>query len=365
MILSIIFSLFFWQIGSSPKQPDKEQAHLKGDVNYISVQQAAQINEAGKIVEGRRENVSVTVYDPQGRMKEYTYNPNARSAIKRAFTYDAEGKREEKFARYKIADENEEKEELVSEPRTFKTIFKFDAEGRRSEENKYSEDGKLVEKRVYRYTINNATEVTVLGAGDSFLSRCVDFYDAKDRTSERICYNAQGGVLAKETYNYESRDFDNQGNWLKRTETLSQISDGKLVIIGNIITYRSLTYFSPTPPIAKTETNKPTAQPLAEPPKPKAEPAAPADEPVIAAKPIHRVDPVYPSFARSLNLSGSVVVELTIDERGKVIKAEAVNGPAPLRQAAIDAAKQWEFQPATQNGKPVQNISRITFNFTR
>src|SRR5262245_54959798 len=188
VVFSFIFSLLFGHPIFDSKNSDWDLARLKGEVNYVSVQQAAVINEAGKMVEGRRESVSVTVYDPHGRMQEYTFNPNARSAIKRAFTYDAEGKRQEKYARYKIVGENEEKEELMSEPRTQKTAFKFDAEGRRSEENKYSEDGKLLEKRLYRYNINNAIDVTVLGAGDEFLSHCVDFYDNKDIASERICY---------------------------------------------------------------------------------------------------------------------------------------------------------------------------------
>jgi len=365
VIFSILFSLLFWQVATPSNPSDRELARLKGEVNYISVQQAAVINEAGKIVEGRRESLSLTVYDPHGRMQEYTFNPNARSAIKRAFTYDADGKRQEKFARYKIADENDEKEELISEPRTFKTAFKFDAEGRRSQENKYGEGGKLLEKRLYRYNINNAIDVTVLGAGDEFLSHCVDFYDSKDIASERICYNAQGGILAKETYAYDSHDFDTHGNWTKRTETLQQISDSKLVTIGQVITYRSLTYFAPSPPIAKTEPQKPIAPPPVEATKPTAQPVVAASEPVIAAKALRRVDPIYPAFARSVNVSGSVVVEVTVDEQGKVVKADAVAGPGPLRQAAVDAAKRWEFQPATQNSKPISSVSRITFNFTK
>ena len=95
MIFSLILSLFFWQMATPPNPSDRELARLKGEVNYISVQQAAVINEAGKIVEGRRESVSLTVYDPQGRMQEYTFNPNARSVIKRTFKYDADGKRQE------------------------------------------------------------------------------------------------------------------------------------------------------------------------------------------------------------------------------------------------------------------------------
>ena len=132
-----------------------------------------------------------------------------------------------------------------------------------------------------------------------------------------------------------------------------------------MITYRSLTYFSPSPPIAKAEPTKPIASPPVEASKPTPQPVVAASDPVIAAKAMRRVDPVYPAFAKSVNVSGSVVVEVTIDEQGKVVKADAVAGPGPLRQAAVDAAKHWEFQPATQNNKPILSVSRITFNFTK
>jgi TonB family protein len=79
---------------------------------------------------------------------------------------------------------------------------------------------------------------------------------------------------------------------------------------------------------------------------------------------IRRVTPVYPSIARSVNVSGKVIVQVTIDESGNVISARALEGPSLLQQAAIDAAKQWKYSSAKRGGNPVRDTKTITFNFT-
>jgi TonB family protein len=81
-------------------------------------------------------------------------------------------------------------------------------------------------------------------------------------------------------------------------------------------------------------------------------------EGVLAAKAVRRVEPVYPAGA---GVSGQVVVEVTIDERGQVISARAISGPSALRAAATTAARAWEFEPATRMGVPLTTIGTITF----
>jgi TonB family protein len=106
-------------------------------------------------------------------------------------------------------------------------------------------------------------------------------------------------------------------------------------------------------------------QPLTSPPLPSENLRRQVISEIIPAKALKKLQPVYPETARNNNISGSVVVEVTINEKGKVIKGEAVSGPLHLIQAAIDAAKRWKFEPATANGKPLQTTTRITFNFKR
>ena len=75
------------------------------------------------------------------------------------------------------------------------------------------------------------------------------------------------------------------------------------------------------------------------------------------------VEAVYPEYAKKKRIKGHVVVEITIDEKGRVISARPLYGHKSLRGAALAAAKQWEFQPVELNGQPVKVIGTITFNF--
>ncbi len=135
-----------------------------------------------------------------------------------------------------------------------------------------------------------------------------------------------------------------------------------------------------TPPV--TQASKPAAEPppAAQAAKPAAEtsqpaaqaarPAPQAPEPVKVggvvqeAKLIQRRDPVYPALARQARLQGVVRLEAVIGTDGRVESVRAISGPPLLRQAAIDAVKQWVYQPGTLNGKPVRVTTQIEINFT-
>src|SRR5437660_3047863 len=71
----------------------------------------------------------------------------------------------------------------------------------------------------------------------------------------------------------------------------------------------------------------------------------------------------YPSEARSAKVSGQVEVQVVIDQTGKVISAEAISGPDPLRQAAVDAAKLARFKPMVVDGVPVRGSGVLTYDF--
>ncbi|HEY0407275.1 MAG TPA: energy transducer TonB [Pyrinomonadaceae bacterium] len=73
--------------------------------------------------------------------------------------------------------------------------------------------------------------------------------------------------------------------------------------------------------------------------------------------------PQYPAIAKSARASGTVVVQVTIDELGDVISARAVSGHALLREAALDAARQAKFTPTVLAGRPVQVTGTISYNF--
>jgi len=77
------------------------------------------------------------------------------------------------------------------------------------------------------------------------------------------------------------------------------------------------------------------------------------------------VAPIYPAIAQSARVQGDVVIEATIDEEGKVADARVVKSVPLLDQAALDAVRQWEYQPSLLNGVPTAVVMTVTVKFTR
>jgi TonB family protein len=84
---------------------------------------------------------------------------------------------------------------------------------------------------------------------------------------------------------------------------------------------------------------------------------------VLEGNAITRVEPTYPPTARMMRAFGTVRVQITISETGKVIDAKAISGHQALRSAAVDAAYKWVFKPTTVNGEPIKVQGILTFNF--
>ena len=111
------------------------------------------------------------------------------------------------------------------------------------------------------------------------------------------------------------------------------------------------------PPPPKEEVVKPTPTP--EPPK---KPTA-VSEGVLQGSAIRKQRPTYPPIARAARVSGPVQVIVTISEQGNVIDAYAADGNPMLRQAAVEAARQWLFTPTKLSNVPVKVQGMLTFNF--
>jgi len=79
---------------------------------------------------------------------------------------------------------------------------------------------------------------------------------------------------------------------------------------------------------------------------------------------VHMVKPVYPKEAKEAGISGTVVVKGVVAKDGSVQQVEYVSGPEELKQAAIDAVKQWQYKPAKLAGKPASVDTTISLVFT-
>ncbi len=78
---------------------------------------------------------------------------------------------------------------------------------------------------------------------------------------------------------------------------------------------------------------------------------------------IKDVKPVYPDMAQSAHVTGTVIVEATIGEDGKVIDAKVLRSIPMLDKAALDAVRQWEYTPTLLNGVPVPVVLTVTIKF--
>ena len=96
-----------------------------------------------------------------------------------------------------------------------------------------------------------------------------------------------------------------------------------------------------------------------------AQPAAPVRVGGALREPkkVKNVPPVYPEVAKTAGLEAVIILESTIDERGDVVDIKPLRDVPPLTRAAVDAVKQWQYEPTLLNGVPVPVVMSVTVNF--
>jgi protein TonB len=115
--------------------------------------------------------------------------------------------------------------------------------------------------------------------------------------------------------------------------------------------------------------------PSAAPPPPPPPPAKKEEKPatpqrikiggsVQQAKLVRQPHPVYPPLAKQARISGVVKLSAIISKDGTIQKLEVLSGHPLLVPAALEAVKQWVYQPTLLNGEPVEVITQIDVNFT-
>ena len=93
-------------------------------------------------------------------------------------------------------------------------------------------------------------------------------------------------------------------------------------------------------------------------------------EPVIRAigeikvpKLARRVEPVYPEIARQARVEGVVILEATTDVYGRVTAVRVLRSIPLLDEAAVDAVRQWVYEPLVVNGRPRAVTFTVTVRF--
>jgi TonB family protein len=84
---------------------------------------------------------------------------------------------------------------------------------------------------------------------------------------------------------------------------------------------------------------------------------------IAPPKLLKRVEPVYPEAARKDGIQGTVILYVTTDEEGRVTQVKVLKSIPALDKAAIDAVRQWQYEPYIEAGKPKPVSFSVTVSF--
>lgn len=79
---------------------------------------------------------------------------------------------------------------------------------------------------------------------------------------------------------------------------------------------------------------------------------------------LNEVQPTYPPLAREARVQGDVMIDSIIDKQGDVTQMKLVSGNPLLITAALNAMKQWKYQPTRLNGTPISVEMQVTVHFS-
>jgi protein TonB len=114
-------------------------------------------------------------------------------------------------------------------------------------------------------------------------------------------------------------------------------------------------HIAPLPPLPQID----------EPPPPPAppRPIIPVSGDRLDGKVLSKPMPIYPPIAKAARASGTVRVQVLVDEEGNVTSAKAISGHPLLQQAAVQAAYQARLAPGLLGGEAIRHSGTLSYNF--
>jgi TonB family protein len=85
---------------------------------------------------------------------------------------------------------------------------------------------------------------------------------------------------------------------------------------------------------------------------------------LLAKNLVHKVQPLYSPEAKQLGIEGEVLLEVIVSAKGEMENIRVTKGHPLLVRSALDAVKEWKYQPYLVNGAAVPVISTVSVNFT-
>lgn len=93
-------------------------------------------------------------------------------------------------------------------------------------------------------------------------------------------------------------------------------------------------------------------------------PTLPDPAQIVPGQIIQKVDAQYPKEADRNKTQGTVILRATIDKNGTVSNIAIISGDLILADAAVDAVRNWKFEPYTQSGQSIEVQQQFTFHFS-
>ncbi len=222
--------------------------------------------------------------------------------------------------------------------------------------------------RLAREQTVDATVVRRLGARDTYLDSLVD--------AARLAARARAVPAApflRESHLRERVDLLLKGVSMSRLRTLAHVALTTAVLV------LAASWAATALPLQSAKPAAPAAQISVE------DKVSAPGEPKL----VHKVNPVYPADAKAEGVQGIFLVNVTIGKDGAIQEAKVaasaptserlseikaakgkakwtpadVQGDARLAQAALDAVKQWRYEPILVKGKPADFEATVTINF--
>jgi periplasmic protein TonB len=336
--------------GSAPATPkvesDRSRDGLIGPVRRVRTEIAKLMTADGRQTEGKHAVVELVAYDLKGNKIENQYFPIAGATL------------------------------------TGKEVYKYDEKGNISEMTMLNADGTLLGKEIYKYEFDflgnwskMTTSVAVVDSrGITFEPSEVTYRLIMYYLDENMVKMAQPGAattsqpaapVAAAPVNKSVTD--------PRPNTSNKRDNKKTPIISPELPSASASAakLDSTPvdlraPAVSSNGGVPVVMLDSEPPpSPGPRPILkPISGGVLNGTAISLPPPVYPDAAKRMRASGVVVVDVVLDETGKVVAATASSGPAMLRDAAIQAALKARFSPTKLSGQPVKVSGVINYKFS-
>jgi len=337
---------------NAPVETDRSRDGLIGPVRRVRTEVAKLVMTDGRIGEAKHVLVELTAYDIRGSKVENQYFPIAGATL------------------------------------TGKEVYKYDEKGNISEMTLLNPDGTLLSKEIYKYEFDFAgnwnkmtTSVAVVdGRGITFEPSEVTYRSIMYYLDENMVKMVTPGAATTTpdasaqppAANNAPKPVDpklngpNANTPANKARNTSKTVATDLPAASNAATKLAAAPVDVKSPSEASNQSVPMVNLDSEPPPtPGPRPILkPISGGVLNGTAVSLPSPMYPDAAKRSRTQGVVSVDVVLDETGKVISANASNGPAMLRDAAVQAALKARFSPTKLSGQPVKVSGVINYKFT-